>query len=170
MNCPACGTENITGTPVCMDCGQPLPEESLEEEGLFAAPLADLAPRQPVCIGRQTPLDQVLDLLKGRNVGCVLITGDQGALAGIFTEADVLYRVAGLIQELEYVPVESLMTPRPTALRLDTPINQAFHLMGLHGFRHIPLVDDEEQPVGFISFRDIVQFIEDKFIDAEPLA
>ncbi|NKB67213.1 MAG: CBS domain-containing protein [Candidatus Latescibacteria bacterium] len=166
MNCPACGTENIVGSPVCMDCGQTLPQEGLEEADLFSVPLADLNPRQPVCIGRQTPLDQVLDLLKGRNIGCLLVTGDEGALIGIFTEADVLYRVAGLIQELERVPVESLMTPRPTSLRLDMPISQALHLMGLHGFRHIPLVDDQEHPIGFVSFRDIVQFIEEKFIDA----
>ena len=40
-------------------------------------------------------------------------------LVGIFTERDVLYRVAGLIRELEHITVESLMTGRPTALKAD---------------------------------------------------
>ena len=98
-----------------------------------------------------------------KNVGCILVTGERGELIGIFTEGDAQYKVAGLIHDLESVPVESLMTPRPSVLRSDTPISQALHLMGLHGFRHVPLVDGEGKPTGFISFRDIVRFIEQNF-------
>ena len=89
--------------------------------------------------------------------------GDTQELVGIFTERDVLYRVAGLIEQLEEIPVESVMPPRPSSLKLSLPISHPLHLMGAHGFNHVPLVDDEGKPIGFISFRDVVRFIEENF-------
>lgn len=171
--CPACGHENIPGADTCDECGQSLSEEYMtraeEEEQLdiFTEPIDVLNPRQPVCLDRHTRLTEVIARLKGRNVGCVLVTGDGGELVGIFTEGDVHYKVAGLIRDLDSVPVESLMTPKPSALRPEMSISHALHLMGLHGFRHVPLVDEAGRPVGFISFRDIVRFIEKNFA-SEP--
>jgi CBS domain-containing protein len=31
--------------------------------------------------------------------------------------------------------------------------------MAVHGFRHLPLVDDGHRPVGLISFRDVVHHL-----------
>ena len=35
--------------------------------------------------------------------------------------------------------------------------------MRFHGFRHVPFVNEDDRPVGFVSFRDIVRFIEQNF-------
>jgi CBS domain-containing protein len=102
--------------------------------------------------------------LKGKNVGCVQVVDEKGKLVGIFTERDVLYKVAGLIEDLEHIVVESLMTADPTALQPKTAIQHALHLMSVHGFRHIPLIDEENRPVGIVSFRDVVDFIERQFV------
>ena len=51
------------------------------------------------------------------------------------------------------------MTPNPVAVRPDLPIAHALHLMAVHGFRHLPLVDEDHRPVGVISFRDVVHFL-----------
>ena len=158
--CLLCGYDNIHGVDVCGRCGQSL---TLEYADIFGEPISVLKPRQPVCAGRRTKVKEVISRLKTRNVGCVLITGDTGELLGIFTAGDAHFKVAGLIEDPDSIPVESLMTPRPSALRVETPISHALHLMGLHGFRHVPLVDQAGRPEGFISFRNIIQFIEDNF-------
>ena len=168
MICSACGYDNFSGVDICEGCGQSLVEEyhaESEEEGhnIFAKPLAVLNPQKPVCVAKDTTVAEVINLLKGKNVGCVLVVGDEGKLVGIFTERDVLYRVAGLIENLKNIFVESLMTPRPTSLKASMPISHALHLMGLHGFRHVPLVDEDDKPLSSIAFRDIVQFIEKNF-------
>ena len=31
--------------------------------------------------------------------------------------------------------------------------------MAIHGFRHLPLVDEDNRPVGVISFRDVVRYL-----------
>lgn len=171
--CPACGHDNISGIDTCEGCGQSLSEayitsvDSENQLGIFSEPLKVLKPHQPECVARNTPVSEVIARLKGKNIGCVLVTGEEGQLVGIFTERDVLYQVAGLIKGLDNIMVESLMTPDPTALKASVAISHALHLMGLHGFRHVPLVDDDGRPVGFISFRDIVRFIELNFT-SEP--
>ncbi len=164
--CPSCGYENIAGTESCTVCSVSLMEEYLGRTsadaalGIFNEPIANLGPREPVCLGQRARAREAVVLLKGKNIGCVLITADDGGLVGIFTEGDAHYKVAGLIVDLNSIPVESLMTRDPPTLRPDMPISHALHLMGLHGFRHVPLVDDDGAPVGFISFRDICHFME----------
>ena len=170
MLCPACGHDNIPGSDACEDCGQNLAQthgEGVEAEqadaSIFQLPLSRLNPRKAECVPRRATISEAIALLKSRRLGCVLVTGEEEELAGIFTEGDVHYKVAGLIENLDSIPVESLMTPRPSTLRPGDPISRALHLMGLHGFRHIPLVDDSGRPVSIISFRDIVRFMEDSF-------
>lgn len=166
MNCPSCGRDNIAGVDACEKCGQGLSEDWAEDHsqlGIFAQPLTELGARLPVCVSADTSLAEVVTLLKEKGIGCVLVTGETQELVGIFTERDVLYRVAGLIEQLEEVAVESLMTPRPSSLKSTLPISHALHLMGAHGFRHVPLVDDEGKPTGYISFRDVLRFIEENF-------
>ena len=168
--CPACGYANMAGADLCEECGQSLVAPGEIEEGessILQQPLLRLSPRLPECVEPHTSLAETISRLKGRNVGCVLVTNHGGELVGIFTERDVLYRVAGLIENLEAVPVESLMTPGPTALRPSEPISRALHMMAVHGFRHVPLVDEDGCPVGFISLRDIIIFMEDNFARPE---
>ena len=168
--CPTCGFDNIPGADKCEQCSQTLTEvtqtETVEEDSIFERPLLELNPRPAEAVESATSLAEVISRLKERNYGCVLVTGNGGELVGIFTERDVLYKVAGLVGDLEKVPVEKLMTPSPTALKASDPISRALHLIGLHGFRHVPIVDEDERPVGFISFRDIVRFMEESFAAA----
>ena len=170
--CPACGHDNVPGADVCEQCSQALTDTHADEgtaaaeTSLLDRPLLELNPQRPECVERDASLADVIARLQGRNVGCVLVTGHGGELVGIFTERDVLYRVAGLIEDLHSVPVESLMTPDPTALKASDPISRALHMMGLHGFRHVPIIDDDARPVGFISFRDIVSLMEQNLVNA----
>ena len=50
------------------------------------------------------------------------------------------------------------MTREPTALKTSDPIGHLLHLMSLHGFRHIPIVDPDGRPVGLASFKVMLQF------------
>ena len=170
VQCPACGHDNMAGSDACDECGQSLIDTVAPAESdslALTEPLLRLSPRVPETVERDQSLGEVIDRLKGHNVGCVLVTDHGGELAGIFTERDVLYRVAGLIEDLDSLPVESLMTPEPTALKPSDPINRALHLMAIHGFRHVPIVNDDDCPVGIVSLRDIIRFMEEHFVAPE---
>jgi CBS domain-containing protein len=83
-------------------------------------------------------------------------------LVGVFTERDVLNRVACQVEDLTHAHISDFMTPEPFALQADMPIKHALHLMSDHGFRHLPLVDDDFKPDGVISFRDVVRHLKER--------
>jgi CBS domain-containing protein len=97
--------------------------------------------------------------MNAHNIGCLLVTDNNDKLMGIFTEADVLMRVVGQVDDLAESTVADYMTADPIVLTSNLPIAHALHVMSLHGFRHLPLVDAHNRPEGIISFRDVVRYI-----------
>ena len=100
-----------------------------------------------------------MQIMRDKGIGSLLITGADGKLTGIFTETDVMRRVACLIQDIKSAQIGDFMTPNPATVSGEQPIAAALHLMSVHLFRHVPIVDDENRPIGIISFRDVGHFI-----------
>jgi CBS domain-containing protein len=85
-------------------------------------------------------------------VGSALIM--QGRLlAGILTERDVL-RAAASGTDLTSSPVSAWMTKDPEQASPDTTVEDALQVMLLHGFRHLPVLEDREVR-GVVSLRDL---------------
>jgi CBS domain-containing protein len=173
MICPTCGHDNIPGQDHCVECLASLSQEDLPAPTsaahhiIMTDPISRLRPPKPVCVSPDTSLAESIAQLRSKNVGALLITDAAGKLIGIFTERDVLYKVAGKLRDLASIPVSRMMTPNPTALLASVPIAHALHLMALHGFRHIPIVDEDGRPRGLTSFRGALQFIGKNLVTAE---
>ena len=86
------------------------------------------------------------------HVGAALVMeGD--ALAGIFTERDILRALASDFDAAGHL-VSHWMTSKPFALAPDANTNDALDLMLNLGFRHVPIVD-ADRVVGMVSLRDV---------------
>jgi CBS domain-containing protein len=121
--------------------------------------IAILNPNKPIEVDQFTSLAKAVRQMNTHNIGCVLVTDGEDRLVGILSESDVLNRVAGLVEDLAQAMVADYMTPSPVAVREDNSIAHALHLMSIHGFRHLPLVDEGQRPTGVISFRDVVHYL-----------
>ena len=77
---------------------------------------------------------------------------------GIFSERDLLKKIAG--QKTDYVnlPITQFMTPRPDTVTANDTLAFALHKMDVGGYRHLPVVD-AGKPVGVISVRDLMRHI-----------
>ncbi len=137
------------------------PARTLDDRFL-REPISVLQPANPVCADRATSVGDVVRQMQEHHIGCVLIV-DAGKLVGVFTERDLLCDVFGSDADPEATAVHQVMTDNPERLRTTDPIVFALNKMSLGGFRHIPLVDDEDRPVGVISVKDIVDYITDFF-------
>lgn len=126
---------------------------------IITDPIAELDPRPPITAIAETSLANALWQMRTHNIGCLLITDAEGKITGIFTEHDVLSKVACQVEDLTTATVGDYMTPNPAVVRMDVPIAYALHLMALHRFRHVPIVDERGHPVGIISSRDVLDFI-----------
>jgi CBS domain-containing protein len=118
--------------------------------------------RPPVCVLPATTVRHAIEAMNEHRTGCVLVV-EHDRLVGVFTERDVLTKVAAQGLNSDETAVEEAMTPDPECLTLDDGIAYALNMMSVGGFRHIPLVDAQRSPTGVVAMRDIVDFIVDLF-------
>jgi len=132
------------------------------DENTIKAPIRHLNLHKPILLEEGSSVAQALDLMKKNRIGCMLVVRN-GKLTGIFTDRDVLMKIAGTSLDLSTVRIETLMTPNPECLQLEDMIAFALNRMHIGGFRHIPLVDEEHKPVGIVSVKDIVDYLVEHF-------
>jgi CBS domain-containing protein len=164
MICPRCGHDNVPGNDVCASClldlaplDQPAPRDRVQSD-LMDRPVRDLKPRTPITLPGTAPLADAVRIMLDEGVGTVLVVDAAGALAGIFSERDLLMRVPAEAAQSGERPLAEFMTPNPEAVQLDDPLVVALHKMDVGGYRHLPIVTDG-RPVGVISVRDLMRHI-----------
>src|SRR3982750_4748337 len=64
-------------------------------KAITTEPVSSLVQGPAVTIGPEAPIQEAVECLQEKHIGCVLVSGADGKLAGIFTERDLLNRVAG---------------------------------------------------------------------------
>jgi CBS domain-containing protein len=109
-----------------------------------------------VAVSRHTPLGQAIEAMKNDEGGCVIIT-DDGRVAGIFTERDLLTQVSGQDVDLDS-PIEKWMQTSVETLSPEATIGDAVRLMNERSFRNIPIVE-HGQLRGSISVFDIITYL-----------
>jgi CBS domain-containing protein len=120
-----------------------------------------LNPTPPLQVRPEQPVEQAVDLMRREKVGCVLVA-DGPRLMGIFTERGLLRRVLALGKPMT-IPVSECMTPDPVAVHPKEPISGAVRRMEEGGYRHLPVVDEADRPVGILSVRRIVHYLVEHF-------
>src|SRR6266850_3227510 len=109
-----------------------------------------------VAVSPYTPLSQAIEAMKDDEGGCVIVS-DDGRVAGIFTERDLLNKILGENVDLES-PISKWMQPLVETLSSEATIGDAVRLMNEKSFRNIPLVKQGEL-VGSISVFDIITYL-----------
>ena len=123
------------------------------EEMTMSAPLRKAVRHTPVTMPDSASVRDVLEAMKSRRIGSIVLVGSDARPTGIFTQTDVLNRVALSGKPLER-PISQVMTAHPAALTADSPLSAAAELMARKGFRHL-LVMDGGALIGVISERDL---------------
>jgi CBS domain-containing protein len=90
-----------------------------------------------------------------REVGAVLVMTEDGLVAGIFSERDLLVRVVAAGLDAKTTPLSMVMTREVKFVTPGTSTEAALALMHLHRFRHL-LIIDGPRVHGMVSMRDLV--------------
>jgi CBS domain-containing protein len=162
MYCPACTTLNVPGAEACEKCGhdltefdRPTPFDKIEA-ALLGEPVAALTPKAPVIVSLNASITEAMQLMIDRNVGALLVTNDRSELVGILTERDFLTRVIGTRDYRHRLVLEFMTAPAET-VRASDPLAFALGKMDVGGYRHLPVVGDDDRPLGVVSVRDVIK-------------
>lgn len=138
-------------------------EDDREIRGaIFSEPLNKVPRRPTLTLERNATVAEAIRAMNERHVGVALVVHDQ-KLVGIFTERDVLRKVAGRPVDVDKTPVSKVMTVNPETLPEHASIAYALHHMSVEGYRHIPLLKEDRTPVGVVGVRDIVAWMVELF-------
>ena len=134
--------------------------------GVLNDTVAVLSPTEPICLSAATTVSEAVERMLGSHQAGVLVVDEKGRLAGIFTERDVLNRVVGRSRNPRTTPLREVMTVKPQALSNRDRVAYAVHCMSVAGYRTVPLVDDEQRPIGVITVNDVIRWLAGLFPEA----
>jgi CBS domain-containing protein len=135
------------------------------DTGFLNQNISILANENPICVSEDESLAETMNFLKTNKIGCVLIVNQDDRLSGIFTERDYMLKIFGNKIDLSKTRVSEYMTNAPVSLSPDSHIAYALNLMSQLGFRHLPVIDNDNIPISVISVRDIMDYIVQSFVD-----
>jgi CBS domain-containing protein len=90
-------------------------------------------------------------------VGAVAVVDDQGIVAGMFTERDVLEKFALSGRDPHTTPVRELMSPMVEMATEETTPAEALRVMLERHYRHMPVVDEHGKVLCVLSIRHILE-------------
>lgn len=114
-----------------------------------------------VIVQANTSIAAALRSMREKRVSAALVKGD-GKLVGIFTERDVLTKVADQAATWKQ-SIDTVMTPSPQTISPDEPVSSALGLMNEGGYRNMPVLDADGNILGNLSHPAIIQFLTDRF-------
>ena len=101
---------------------------------------------------------QAVQTMLERHVGAVAVLDSEKRVAGIFTERDVLRKLALSGRDPEKTLVRDVMTtPVELATSATTPGEALASMVDRH-FRHLPVVDNNGKLLGILSIRNLLQW------------
>jgi len=111
------------------------------------------------------PNDSVFDALSvlvDKNVGALVVIGENDKVLGIFSERDYARRVILKGRASRETLISEIMTERPYTVTEEDSIQDCMVKMTDKHIRHLPVTDDQERLVGMISIGDVVKYVIDE--------
>jgi len=98
----------------------------------------------------------IAKLLAQHGIGCIVIEGDDGTIAGIVSERDLIRAIGQAGAKVLKEPVSDFMTKTVVTARETDTIDRLMSEMTTHRFRHMPVVE-RGRLIGLVSIGDVVK-------------
>jgi PAS domain S-box-containing protein len=108
-----------------------------------------------ISLPQAASIAEVAEILSAEDIGTVMLTNQDGGLAGIISERDLIKAFAGRGETIHGLKAADFMTTQVVTCTPETSLSDVLAMMSLHEIRHLPVVR-ERQPVGLISVRDVL--------------
>ena len=123
---------------------------------MHVAAILKVKGRNVVTTTADKSLLDVAKLLEQHNIGCIVIEANDGKVAGIVSERDIVRAIGQSGAKVLKEPVSVYMTKTVVTAREADTIDRLMSEMTVHRFRHMPVVE-KGRLIGLVSIGDVVK-------------
>lgn len=109
----------------------------------------EIMTKDVVTVQSATPVREVADLLRERNVSGVPVVDDEGRVLGVVSELDVVSRRGATAADI--------MSKQVISVTEDTDVDEVLHLFLNQRIRRVPVLSDGQHLAGIVSRSDLVR-------------
>jgi len=106
---------------------------------------------------------KAIGAMSSNKIGALLVKDKGDGVVGIFTERDYLNKVVLKGRASPTTKVQDVMTPSPICVTDNTGVLKCMHLMTNRRFRHLPVLNADNEIVGLVSIGDLVKAVIDQY-------
>jgi CBS domain-containing protein len=119
--------------------------------------IVDYCAADPASVPLTASVADAIQAMIARRMGAAAVVDEHGVVAGVFTERDVMTRVALSGRDPHQIPITEVMTTPVLLATRTTPIAEATEVMITHLRRHLPVVEDDGRLIGILSIRHVLE-------------
>jgi CBS domain-containing protein len=119
--------------------------------------ILEMCDSEAATVPLEATAEQAIRTMLDQRVGAVAVVDENFRVAGIFTERDVLRRLALKENDPRKIAVREVMTTPVEMATRATSASEALATMVERHYRHLPIVDDDGRLLGMLSIRNVLE-------------
>ena len=111
-----------------------------------------------VSVRSNTTIAALSRLLTERNIGVVVVSGENSQLVGIISERDIIRGLGNHGANSAAMTADALMTRDVVTCPIEDSLDEVLELMNRRRVRHLPVMDGSKLG-GFITMGDVLKYL-----------
>lgn len=126
--------------------------------------IGNIISRKVTTVDDSQSVNETIEMMIKERTGCVIVMSG-GQPKGIFTERDVLNRVAVKGLDTKKIPITKVMTSKLISMPQSAPVGEVLGEMYRRDFRNMPIRGESGALAGIVSMADVLQYARGLNID-----
>jgi acetoin utilization protein AcuB len=147
-------------------CGNPVAWAAYIADEVPAMAMSDIMTARVVTVEMDDRLEVVKEIFDTMSFHHLLVIDEHKKLSGVVSDRDLLRALSPYVGSAAETArdiatlnkrVHQIMSRRPITLRPQSRVADAINLLLTHRISCIPIVDEQNRPVGIVSWRDVLK-------------
>jgi CBS domain-containing protein len=117
-------------------------------------PIRDMMTPNPQALPESTTAREAAEEMRANDIGDVIVTDENGGIAGILTDRDLVVRVIAEGRDPRATRIGDIASRDLAAVAPDDPVDRAVQIMREKAIRRLPVVE-KGKVVGIVSIGDL---------------
>ncbi len=112
---------------------------------------------------------EAAEVISRLHADLVVVCNETGNMVGVITKTDIVSQIGLCGAGGCNARVDTIMTREVLSSRTNEPLQDVWTAMKARGLRHVPVVDEDDKPIGILHAREVLQSLLGEAKDEETL-